>query len=185
VDCDLKAFFDTVNHDRLMEGLRQKVKDRRVLALIRRYLHAGVVLLDGRLETTPLGVPQGGPLWLPRQASVGLLASRCCAPHLRFAPSPLSANIVLDPLDKELERRGRASARYADDFILVVKSARAAQRVMASLVRFLEGSLKLVVNRAKSKTAPLKECSFLGFHITARGKVVCFYFLCFPVVGRR
>jgi RNA-directed DNA polymerase len=148
VDCDLKAFFDTVNHDRLMGHLRQKVKDARVLALIRRYLNAGVVLPDGRLESTPLGVPQGGPL------------------------SPLLANIVLDPLDKELERRGHTFARYADDFILVVKSARAAQRVMASLVRYVEGSLKLVVNRAKSKTAPLKECPFLGFHITARGKIV-------------
>jgi RNA-directed DNA polymerase len=148
VDCDLKAFFDTVNHDRLMGHLRQKVKDRRVLALIHRYLKAGVVLPDGRLEATPLGVPQGGPL------------------------SPLLANIVLDPLDKELERRGHTFARYADDFILVVKNARAAQRVMASLVRYVEGSLKLVVNRAKSKTAPLKECSFLSFHITTRGKIV-------------
>jgi RNA-directed DNA polymerase len=147
VDCDLKAFFDTVNHDRLMISLRQKVKDRRVLALIRRYLNAGVVLPDGRLEATPQGVPQGGPL------------------------SPLLANIVLDPLDKELEKRGHTFARYADDFILVVKSARAAQRVMASLVRYVEGTLKLVVNRAKSKTAPLKECSFLGFCIKASGKL--------------
>ena len=79
---------------------------------------------------------------------------------------------MLDPLDKELERRGHTFARYADDFILVVKSARAAQRVMASLVRYVEESLKLVVNRAKSKTAPLKECPFLGFHVTARGEIV-------------
>ena len=148
VDCDLKSFFDTVNHDRLMDGLRQKVKDARVLTLIRRYLEAGVVMPDGRLEATPLGVPQGGPL------------------------SPLLANIVLDPLDKELERRGHRFARYADDFIVLVKSARAAQRVMASLVRYVEGRLKLVVNPAKCKTAPLKECSFLSFQITARGKVV-------------
>jgi RNA-directed DNA polymerase len=148
VDCDLKAFFDTVNHDRLMGELRAKVKDRRVLALIHRYLKAGVVLLDGRFEETPQGVPQGGPL------------------------SPLLANIVLDPLDKELERRGHHFARYADDFILLVKSAKAAQRVMASVVRFVEGKLKLVVNQAKSKTAPLEECSFLGFRITARGKTV-------------
>ena len=148
VDCDLKSFFDTVNHDRLMGGLRQKVKDRRVLALIRRYLTAGVVLPDGRWEATPQGVPQGGPL------------------------SPLLANIVLDPLDKELEKRGLRFARYADDFIIMVKSPRAAQRVVASLTRYVEGRLQLVVNRAKTKTAPLKECSFLGFQISPRGQVV-------------
>jgi RNA-directed DNA polymerase len=147
VDCDLKSFFDTVNHDRLMDCLRQKVKDARVLALIRRYLKAGVVMPDGRLEETPKGVPQGGPL------------------------SPLLANIVLDPLDKELEKRRHVFARYADDFIVLVKSARAAQRVMASLTRYVEGRLKLVVNQAKCKTAPLKECPFLGFNITARGKI--------------
>ena len=140
--------FDTVNHDRLMGGLRQKVKDRRVLALIRRYLTAGVVLPDGRWEATPQGVPQGGPL------------------------SPLLANIVLDPLDKELEKRGLRFARYADDFIIMVKSPRAAQRVVASLTRYVEGRLQLVVNRAKTKTAPLKECSFLGFQISPRGQVV-------------
>lgn len=148
VDCDLKAFFDTVNHDRVMDGLRQKVKDRRVLALVRRYLTAGVVLPDGQTEATSQGVPQGGPL------------------------SPLLANIVLDPLDKELTRRGHVFARYADDFIVLVKSARAAERVMASLTRYVEGKLKLVVNRTKSKTAPLKECPFLGFQITGRGAIV-------------
>jgi RNA-directed DNA polymerase len=148
VDCDLKAFFDTVNHDRLMEQLREKVKDREVLGLIRCYLQAGVVLPDGKREATPCGVPQGGPL------------------------SPLLANIVLDPLDKELERRGHQFARYADDFIVMVKSAKAARRVMASLIRFAEGKLKLVINRAKSKTAPLQACAFLGFQIGARGKVV-------------
>src|SRR5215207_6405208 len=116
--CDLKAFFDTVNHERLMTQLREKVSERMVLALIRRYLRAGVMLPDGTLEATPQGVPQGGPL------------------------SPLLANIVLDPLDKELERRGHAFARYADDFILMVKSARAAQRVMASVVSYVERKLK-------------------------------------------
>jgi len=148
VDCDLKAFFDTVNHDRLMEQLRQKIKDRKVLGLIRRYLQAGVVLPDGTREATPQGVPQGGPL------------------------SPLLANIVLDPLDKELEGRGHMFARYADDFIVMVKSAKAAERVMASLTRFAEQELKLVVNRAKSRAAPLKTCAFLGFQIGTRGKVV-------------
>ena len=147
VDCDLKAFFDTVNHDRLMEQLRQKIKDRKVLGLIRKYLQAGVILPDGSREATPLGVPQGGPL------------------------SPLLANIVLDPLDKELEKRGHKFARYADDFIVMVKSAKAAERVMASLIRFAEDTLRLVVNRAKSQTAPLKACSFLGFQIGVRGKV--------------
>ena len=148
VDCDLKSFFDTVNHDRLMEQLRQKIGDRKVLGLIRSYLQAGVVMPDGTYEATPQGVPQGGPL------------------------SPLLANIVLDPLDKELEARGHKFARYADDFIVMVKSPKAATRVMASLIRFAEGKLKLVVNRAKSQAAPLKTCAFLGFQIGTRGKVV-------------
>ena len=148
VDCDLKSFFDTVNHDRLMEQLRQKVGDRKALALISKYLKAGVVMPDGTLEATPQGVPQGGPL------------------------SPLLANIVLDPLDKELETRGHKFARYADDFVVMVKSAKAAQRVMASLIRFAEDKLKLVVNRAKSRAAPLKACAFLGFQIGKRGQVM-------------
>jgi RNA-directed DNA polymerase len=148
VDCDLKSFFDTVNHDRLMAQLREKIHDRKVLGLIRRYLEAGVVLPDGTREATPQGVPQGGPL------------------------SPLLANITLDPLDKELERRGHRFARYADDFLVMVKSEKAAERVMESLTRFVEGRLKLVVNRAKSKAAPLKQCAFLGFQIGARGKTV-------------
>ncbi len=147
VDCDLKSFFDTVIHDRLMSQLREKIGDRIVLDLIRRYLEAGVVLPDGTREETPCGVPQGGPL------------------------SPLLANITLDPLDHELERRGHVFARYADDFLVLVRSARAAQRVMASLTRFVEGQLKLVVNRAKSRCAPLSECAFLGFQIGRRGQV--------------
>lgn len=148
VDCDLKSFFDSVNHNRLMGQLREKIRDRTVLGLIRRYLQAGVVLPDGTREATPQGVPQGGPL------------------------SPLLANITLDPLDKELERRGHRFARYADDFLVMVKSAKAADRVMASLTRYVEGPLKLVVNRVKSHTAPLKQCPFLGFQIGARGRVV-------------
>ena len=147
VDCDLKSFFDTVNHDRLMEQLREKIRDRQVLGLIRRYLEAGVVLPDGTREATPRGVPQGGPL------------------------SPLLANITLDPLDKELERRGHRFARYADDFLVMVKSAKAATRVMMNLTKFVEEKLKLVVNRAKSKAAPLKACAFLGFQIGTRGRV--------------
>jgi RNA-directed DNA polymerase len=148
VDCDLKSFFDSVPHNRLVGQLREKIRDRKVLGLIRGYLQAGVVLPDGTREATPQGVPQGGPL------------------------SPLLANITLDPLDKELERRGHRFARYADDFLVMVKSAKAAQRVMASLTRFVEGHLKLVVNRAKSQAAPLKQCAFLGFQIGTRGKAV-------------
>jgi len=131
-----------------MGQLRVTVRDRQVLGLIRRYLTAGVVLPDGTREPTVQGVPQGGPL------------------------SPLLANIVLDPLDKELERRGLRFARYADDFLVLVKSAAAATRVMASLTRFVEGRLKLVVNRAKSQTAPLRQCAFLGVQIGTRGRAV-------------
>ena len=146
VECDLKSFFDTVNHDRLMNALREKVRCSRVLGLVRRYLTAGVVLPDGTREATPQGVPQGGPL------------------------SPLLANIVLDPLDKELEARGHRFARYADDFIVTVKSAKAAQRVLASLVRYCEERLQLVVNRAKSRAGPLKSCEFLGYRLNNRAK---------------
>ena len=145
VECDLKSFFDTVNHDRLMNALLAKVRCPRVLVLIRRYLMAGVELPDGTREATLQGVPQGGPL------------------------SPLLANIALDPLDKELESRGHKFARYADDFIVMVKSANAAKRVLASLVRFCEGRLRLVVNRAKSRAAPLKQCAFLGYRIDNKG----------------
>ena len=148
VDCDLKSFFDSVNHNRLMSQLREKIRDRKVMGLIRRYLEAGVVLPEGTREATPQGVPQGGPL------------------------SPLLANITLDPLDKEIERRGHRFARYADDFLVMVKSAKAAERVMESLTRYVEGPLKLVVNRVKSQAAPLKQCTFLGFQIGARGRAV-------------
>jgi len=148
VDCDLKSFFDTVNHAWLMGHLREKVRDGRVLGLIYRYLKAGVVQPDGTREATEQGVPQGGPI------------------------SPLLANIVLDPLDKELEKRGHRYARYADDFLVMVRSAMAAERVMASLSRFIEGKLKLVVNKVKSRTAPLRQCAFLGFQIGAAGKAV-------------
>jgi RNA-directed DNA polymerase len=139
VDCDLKSFFDTVNHDRLLALLARRVSDGRVLRLIGRYLRAGVRMPEGRREATEQGVPQGGPL------------------------SPLLANIMLDPLDKELEKRGLRFARYADDFLVLVKSARAAQRVMGSIIRFVEGRLDLEVNRQKSQAAPLSRCTFLGF----------------------
>jgi RNA-directed DNA polymerase len=147
VECDLKSFFDTVNHDRLMAALLGKVRCRKALGLIRHYLIAGVVLPDGTREATPQGVPQGGPL------------------------SPLLANIVLDPLDKELKSRGHKFARYADDFIVMVKTANAAKRVMASLIGYCEGQLQLIVNRAKSRAAPLKTCEFLGYRLNNRAKL--------------
>jgi RNA-directed DNA polymerase len=145
VDMDLSKFFDKVNHDVLMDRVSRRIKDKRVLQLIGKYLRAGV-MVKGRLQATPMGVPQGGPL------------------------SPLLANILLDDLDKELEKRGHRFARYADDFIIMVKSLSAGTRVMASVRRFLERELRLKVNEKKSKVAPVGECGFLGF-IFVRGKI--------------
>jgi len=145
VDADLSKFFDTVNHDLLMRCVEKRVKDKGVLKLIRKYLQAEV-MIDGRCEPTRQGVPQGGPL------------------------SPILANILLDELDKELERRGHKFVRYADDFIIMVKSRRAGERVFSSIRKFLERELKLKVNETKSKVARLDECSFLGFQII-RGKI--------------
>lgn len=144
VDCDLKSFFDKVDHGELTQRLRRRIKDGRVLRLIGRFLRAGVRLPDGTTEATPAGVPQGGPL------------------------SPLLANVMLDDLDHELERRSHRFARYADDFIIVVKSKRAAERVMHSISGYIETKLKLVVNQAKTKAARLSQCSFLGFVITPK-----------------
>jgi len=146
VDCDLKSFFNTVNHGLLMNRLARRVKDPRVLRLISRYLHAGVILPDGKREATACGVPQGGPL------------------------SPLLANIMLDDLDKELEARGHRFSRYADDFLIFVRSRSAAERVLRTVRRFIEGHLALIINEAKSKAARLRECTFLGFRIH-RGKL--------------
>ena len=140
VDIDLAKFFDTVNHDVLMNLLGRTIADRRLLALIGRYLRAGV-LVGEHIEPSAVGTPQSGPL------------------------SPLLANILLHQLDLELERRGHRFARYADDMVILVKSARAAERVMGSITRYLEHTLKLKVNLAKSKVAPMSECAFLGFTI--------------------
>lgn len=138
VDVDLRQFFDRVDHDVLMHCVGKHVQDKRVLALIGKYLRAGV-WKNGRLHQTRMGVPQGGPL------------------------SPLLANILLDDLDKELEKRGHNFVRYADDFIIMVKSQRAGERVMASIQRFLERKLKLRINEDKSRVVPANRCSFLGF----------------------
>ena len=138
VDMDLSKFFDSVNHDVLMHRVSRKIHDKRLLHLIGKYLRAGVVV-NGRLQRTPKGVPQGGPL------------------------SPLLANILLDDLDKELEKRGHRFSRYADDFVILVKSRRAGERVMASICRFLQSQLKLTINQEKSKVASTNEISFLGF----------------------
>ncbi|MFH7326441.1 group II intron reverse transcriptase/maturase [Desulfurivibrio sp. C05AmB] len=138
VDADLSKFFDTVDHDVLMNRVARKIRDQRVLRLIGKYLRAGV-MIDGRRRDTRKGVPQGGPL------------------------SPLLSNILLDDLDKELEKRGHRFARYADDFIILVKSRRAGERVMTGITRFLERKLKLAVNQEKSKVAPTNESIFLGF----------------------
>jgi RNA-directed DNA polymerase len=138
VDADLSKFFDRVDHDVLMARVSRRIDDKRVLKLIGKYLRAGVVV-NNRLQATPLGVPQGGPL------------------------SPLLANIMLDDLDKELEKRGHRFARYADDFIILVRSLRAGRRVMKSIRYFLESRLKLLVNEQKSKVVHVEECSFLGF----------------------
>ena len=141
VDCDLKSFFDMVNHGLLMNRVARQVKDPRVLRLISRYLHAGVILADGRRERTTRGVPQGGPI------------------------SPLLANIMLDDLDKELERRGLKFARYADDFLIFVRSRSAAQRVLRTVTRYIEVHLALIINQTKSNAGRLRDCAFLGFRM--------------------
>jgi retron-type reverse transcriptase len=137
VDVDLEKFFDTVNHDVLMGRLAKRVSDRRVLALVRRYLAAGV-LADGVLTEHDVGTPQGGPL------------------------SPLLANVLLDEIDKELERRGHAFVRYADDCNVYVRSERAGVRVM-ELLRRLFARLHLRVNESKSAVALVWRRKFLGF----------------------
>ena len=142
VDVDLSKFFDRVNHDLLMTHLGYKVKDKRLLKLIKRYLRAGVID-NQRYSESREGVPQGGPL------------------------SPLLANIMLDPLDKELEKRGHQFARYADDFTILVKSKRAGERVLHSVSRYLQQRLKLVVNTTKSSVVKTNDSKFLGFTFRA------------------
>ena len=146
VDCDLKSFFDTVDHQKLMSRLRESIVDRRLLDLIGKYLKAGLVLPEGSYEETAEGVPQGGPL------------------------SPLLANILLDELDRELEARGHSFVRYADDFVILCSSPRAGRRILDNVRRHLHKRMKLVVNEAKSQVVQICDAAFLGFNIL-RGRV--------------
>src|ERR1700690_4477411 len=142
VDLDLEKFFDRVNHDKLMGQIAKRVADKRLLKLIRAFLNAGV-MENGLVSPSVERTPQGGPL------------------------SPLLSNLVLDELDRELERRGHRFVRYADDCNIYVRSERAGQRVMESISRFISQKLKLKVNEAKSAVARPQERKFLGFSFTA------------------
>jgi RNA-directed DNA polymerase len=146
VDLDLEKFFDRVNHDILMSRLARRIGDKRLLRIIRRFLQAGM-MQDGVCVAREEGTPQGGPL------------------------SPLLANLLLDDLDQELERRRHRFCRYADDCNIYVRSVAAGQRVMDSVVRFLEGKLRLRVNREKSAVAPVGERKFLGHRLLLNGKL--------------
>jgi len=141
VDLDLEKFFDRVNHDKLMARIAERVSDKRMLKLIRAFLESGV-MVDGLVIPVNEGTPQGGPL------------------------SPLVSNIVLDELDRELERRGHRFVRYADDCNIYVRSKRAGERVMESVTRFIAAKLKLKVNDEKSTVARPWERKFLGFSFT-------------------
>lgn len=145
VDIDLEKFFDRVNHDRLMSRLAEKIKDKRLLKLIRAYLNAGV-LEEGEIKPTEEGTPQGGNL------------------------SPLLSNIVLDELDKELEGRGHKFVRYADDCNIYVKSERAGRRVKENLTKFITKKLKLKVNDKKSAVDKPSKRKILGFSFTGETK---------------
>jgi RNA-directed DNA polymerase len=146
VDLDLEKFFDRVNHDKLMGQIAKRVEDKRLLKLIRAFLNAGV-MENGLVSPSVEGTPQGGPL------------------------SPLLSNLVLDELDRELERRGHRFVRYADDSNVYVRSERAGQRVMESISRFITQKLKLKVNEAKSAVAQPPQRKFLGFSFTAGPEV--------------
>jgi len=142
---DLKSFFDEIPHGLILKLIRRKIADEGLVTLIARALKAGV-MVDGKLEKTNKGCPQGSPV------------------------SPMLSNIVLNELDQELERRGHRYCRWADDFLILVKSERAAERVMDGIVKYLEYELQLPVNKEKSKTSQIKDVPFLGFQIL-RGKI--------------
>lgn len=143
VDIDLERFFDTVNHAKVIEILQRTIKDDAVISLIHRYLNAGI-MKDGKFEPSEEGTPQGGPL------------------------SPLLANIMLNELDKELERRGHPIVRYADDGLIFCGSERAAERVKESISKFIERDLKLKVNREKTEVAYIGRLKFLGYGFYVR-----------------
>jgi group II intron reverse transcriptase/maturase len=138
VDIDLEKFFDTVNQSRLIEIMSKETKDGRVISLVHKYLKAGVSI-HGQREHSKIGVPQGSPL------------------------SPLLSNIMLNELDKELEKRGHPFVRYADDIIIFCRSARSAERTKASIIRFIEKCLYLRVNREKTKSGEVYGMKFLGY----------------------
>jgi RNA-directed DNA polymerase len=142
---DLKSFFDEIPHGLILKLIRRKIADEALVTLIARALKAGV-MVDGKLEKTTKGCPQGSPV------------------------SPMLSNIVLNELDQELERRCHRYCRWADDFLILVKSERAAKRVMEGIVKYLEEELQLPVNKEKSMTSPIKDVPFLGFQIL-RGKI--------------
>jgi len=146
IDLDLEKFFDRVNHDKLMGRIAKRVEDKRLLKLIRAFLNAGV-MENGLVSPSVEGTPQGGPL------------------------SPLLSNLVLDELDRELERRGHRYLRYADDCNIYVRSQRAGQRVMEGITRFITNKLKLQVNETKSAVARPQERKFLGFSFSAGPEV--------------
>lgn len=138
VDMDLEKFFDTVNQNKLITLMSRTIKDGRVISLVHKYLNAGVVVRN-KFETTKVGVPQGGPL------------------------SPLLSNIMLNELDKELEKRNHRFVRYADDMVILCKSKRSAQRTLTSTVNFAENKLSLKVNREKTLVAYVSKIKFLGY----------------------
>ena len=146
VDIDLKTFFDLVNHDRLMYRLSETISDKTLLGLIRKYLQSGI-MVDGVVSQRTEGTPQGSPL------------------------SPLLSNIVLDELDKELERRGHKFVRFADDCNIYVRSQTAGERVMESLTGFIGSKLKLIVNREKSQVCEVNQTKFLGYTIQKDGNL--------------
>lgn len=145
VDMDLEKFFDTVNQSKLIEILSRTIKDGRVISLIHKYLHAGVVVRN-KFETTEVGVPQGGPL------------------------SPLLSNIMLNELDKELENRGHRFVRYADDMVILCKSKRSAGRTLTNIIPYIEQKLFLKVNREKTVVAYIRNIKFLGYSFYEKGK---------------
>ena len=147
VDIDLKNFFDQINHDKLMHAVSRQVRDKRLLELIGAYLRAPMQAIDGNQRARHRGTPQGGPL------------------------SPLLANIYLHSLDCELTKRGVAFVRYADDIAIFAGSERAAKRILASVVEWIEGELKIEVNRSKSGTGPSQDTQLLGLRIHSAGEV--------------